>query len=117
MTLNTPNIAIIASIVFFYLKYVYMQWRKARSAAKTTNIEIAKARKQGKAPKIPEKPASSSDRFAVKIVSWYIIGPTVAMVIIGLTFNTIPLGLPTSVTDTWWILVAAGIVGLSFGVK
>jgi len=116
MTLSTPNIAIIASIVFFYLKYVYMQWRKARSAAKTTNIEIAKARKQGRAPKIPEKP-TTSDRFAVRIVSWYIVGPTVAMVFIGLTLNTIPLGLPTSVTDIWWILVAAGIVGLSFGVK
>jgi hypothetical protein len=116
MTLDTPNIAIIASIVFFYLKYLYMQWRKARSAAKKTNVEIAKARKQGRTPKIPEKPVVAG-RLSIGIVSWYIVVPTVLLVLVGLTFNTIPLGLPASVTGVWWILVAGGIVGLSFGIK
>jgi hypothetical protein len=116
MTLDTPNIAIIASIVFFYLKYIYLQWRKARTAAKKTNIEIAKSRKQGKSPKIPEKPVTA-DRFSIKIVSWYIVVPTVVLVLIGLTLNTVPLGLPAFITGLWWILVSVGIVGLSFGIK
>jgi hypothetical protein len=117
MTLDAPNIAIIGSIAFFYLKYVYMQWRKARSAAKKTNVEIAKARKQGKSPRVPEKPAVSAGRFAIQVVSWYVVGISVAAVFIGLALNTLPLGLPAGVTSVWWVLVAGGILALSFGIK
>ena len=116
MTFDLPNIVVYVSIAFFYLKIVYMQWRKARGAAKKTNIEIAKARNQGKTPKIPDKP-TTTERFKIQITNWYIVAGTVAVVLAGFTLHSAPLGLPAEVTSLWWVLMASGIVGLSFAVK
>ena len=44
MTFTTPMIGITIAVAFFYLRLVYMQWRKARKAAGKTNLEIARAR-------------------------------------------------------------------------
>jgi len=115
MKLDTPTIAIIVAIGFFYLKLVYMQWRKARGAAKKTNLAIAKARKQGKSPKIPEKP--ETERFSIQVVSWYLVGGTMLLVFLGLALQGNPFNLSADVVALWWVPVAAGIVGLSFAIK
>jgi hypothetical protein len=116
MTFTTPMIGITIAVVFFYLKLVYMQWRKARKAAGKTNLEIAKARKQGKTPKIPEKPAVTQI-FNVQVKNWFAVAVLMACVFVGFALSTMQLGLPVEVTDYSWVLVAAGIVGLSFAIK
>jgi len=116
MTFDLPNIIVYVSIAFFYLKIVYMQWRKARRAAKKTNIEIAKARKQGKAPKIPDKP-TTAERFSIQITNWYFVAGTIVLVLVGFALHSASLGLPAEVTSLWWLLIAGGFVGLSFAIK
>ncbi len=113
MTLDTPTIAIIVAIAFFYIKVVFFQWRKARAEAKKTNIEIAKARKKGKTPDIPAKP---SGFFNIQVVSWYAVAGTLALVLIGYAMKSTTF-LPAEVTAFWWVLIVAGIVGLTFSVK
>ena len=116
MTFTTPMIGITIAVVFFYLKLLFMQWRKARKAAKTTNIEIARARKQGKAPKIPEKPVVAKG-FSIKVTSWLTVVVMMVLVFIGFALETINLGLAPEIVNYSWILVAVGIVGLSFGIQ
>jgi hypothetical protein len=116
MTFDLPNIAVYVSIAFFYLKIVYMQWRKARNAAKKTNVEIAKARKQGKTPKIPDKP-TTTQRFSIQITNWYLVAGTIGLVLVGFALHSSSLGLPAELTSLWWVLMAGGIVGLSFAIK
>jgi hypothetical protein len=115
MKFDTPTIAIIVAIIFFYLRLAYMQWRKARVAAQRTNLEIAKARKKGRSPKIPEKPAT--ERFSIQVVSWYLVIGTMALVFIGLFWQGNPFGMSPEVVQLWWIPVDVGIVGLSFSIK
>ncbi len=116
MTFTTPLIGITAAVVFFYLKIVFMQWRKARTAAKVTNLEIARARKQGKTPKIPDKPSVSSG-FSIKVTNWGLAVTMVGLVFIGFVVMTVQLGLGQEIMDNAWILVAAAFVGLSFAVN
>jgi hypothetical protein len=115
MKFDTPTIAIVVAIAFFYIKLAYMQWRKARGAAKTTNLQIAKARKQGKTPKIPEKP--SAERFSIQVVSWYLVVGMMALVFIGLFWQGNPFNLSAAIVSLWWVPVDIGIVGLSFAIK
>ena len=118
MKFDTPMIAIVLSIVFFYVKMIYSQWRKARSAAKKTNIEIAKARKQGKAPKIPEKPVGA-ERFSYKVWNWYIAGAAFVLIVVGFVGGGVGNGpqLINPLFDWWWVVVCVGVVGFSFAFK
>jgi len=113
MKLDTPTIAIIVAIAFFYIKVVFFQWRKARAEAKKTNIEIAKARKKGKTPEIPAKP---SGFFNIQVISWYAVGATLVLVLVGYAMQSMTF-LPAEVTAFWWVLIVIGIVGLTFSVK
>ncbi|HVP21515.1 MAG TPA: hypothetical protein VMS73_06600 [Anaerolineaceae bacterium] len=115
MKLDTPTIAIVVAIAFFYIKLVYMQWRKARQAARKTNIEIATARKKGKAPKIPEKPAN--ERFSVQVRNWYVVVGMMALVFAGLFWQGNPFSLSAELVSFWWVPVSVGIAGLSFAIK
>lgn len=115
MNLDTPTIAIIVAIGIFYLKLAYLQWRKARGAAQKANLALAKARKQGKTPKAPEKPAA--ERFSIQVVSWYLVGGTMVLVILGLALRGNPLNFSADIVSLWWVPVAAGIVGLAFAIK
>jgi hypothetical protein len=116
MTFTTSIIGITIAVAFFYLKLVFVQWRKARKAAKTTNLEIAKARKQGRNPKIPEKSAVASG-FSIRVTNWSVVVVAMVTVLVGFTLSTVQLGLEQIIMDNSWILVAAGIVGLSFGIN
>jgi len=116
MTLTTPIIGIGIAVIFFYLRLIYMQWRKARIAAKATNLEIARARKQGRSPKIPEKPAVAN-RFSIQVRSWFAVLVMMVMAFVGFAVGTMQLGLAPEIVDNSWILVAVGIVGLSFAIK
>ena len=113
MKLDTPTIAIIVAIAFFYIKVVFFQWRKARAEASKTNVVIAKARKKGKTPEIPAKP---SGFFNLQVVSWYAVGATLVIVLLGYAMKTMTF-LPAEVTAFWWVLIVVGIVGLTFSVK
>jgi len=108
MTFTTPIIGITIAVVFFYLRLLYLQWRKARTAAKTTNLEIARARKQGKTPKIPEKPVVAKG-FNIQVKNWYAVTAMMVLVFAGFAMGTVPLGLPQEIVDYSWIMVAFAI--------
>jgi hypothetical protein len=93
-----------------------MQWRKARTSARTTNIEIARARKQGKIPKIPEKPVVAKG-FSIQVKNWFAVTVMMVLVFVGFALGSMQIGLPQEIMDYSWILVAVGIVGLSFAIK
>jgi hypothetical protein len=115
MVFDVPNIAFYSAIAFFYIRLVYIQWRKARGAAKNTNLEIARARKKGRSPKLPEKPAT--ERFSIQVVNWYLVVGTIILVILGWAWKGNPFQLSVEIVSLWWIPVDIGIVGLSFLIK
>ncbi len=113
MKIDTPLIVVIVAVAFFYAKLVFFQWRKAKAEAKITNLEIAKARKKGKTPQIPPKPTGF---FSMRVTSWYLAAPMLILTLIGFVMPNMTF-LPAAITDFWYIVTAAGIVGFSFSVK
>jgi len=115
MNFDITYIPIIAAVAFFYVKLVYVQRRRARSEATKTNIEIAKARKKGKTPIIPEKPAF--ERFSAQFVSLYLAFGLVVLVLIGFVWKGNPFNLSSEIVSLYWVPIVVGFVGLGLDIK
>ncbi len=113
MKLDTPTIAIIAAVAFFYLKHVFLQWRFARAEANKVNLEIARARKKGKTPVIPPKPVGF---FNLKVLSWYVAIPMLLITLLGFAMPGMAF-IPAEIAAYWWVVTVVGIVGFSFSVR
>lgn len=114
LNFDTGTIVVIIAIVVFYLRLLLGNFLKARREAKKTNKEIRRAQKEGRSARIPEKPA---DRFAVQVRNWWLVGISIALVMVGLAVNSIPIGLSAELVALWYIPVAGGILLLTLAVK
>ncbi len=112
--LDTPTIVIVVAIVIFYARLLLGNFLRARREANKTNKEIRRAQKEKRAAKIPEKPV---DSFAVQVRSWWLVGISIAVVMVGLVVNSVSLGLTRELTALWYIPVAAGILLLAVAIK
>jgi hypothetical protein len=100
-------IVIVVIVAVFYLRLYLVRRRKQRreQQAILDGIKLGK-----KAPKLP---ARDPDAPAYKVKSWWIIGPGIGLMLVGLAIYT--QAFLTEYQSYWWIPVAVGGVLFIFG--
>jgi hypothetical protein len=114
LNLDTGTIVIVIAIAIFYARLLIGNFLNAKREANKTNKEIRRAQKEGRSAKIPDKPV---DRFAVQVRSWWLVGISILIVMVGLVVNSNWFDLPAQVVSLYYVPVALGILLLAVAVK
>lgn len=123
MKFTTGIIVVIASMVFFYLRIALLRGRKRRYEREFA-LKRRKVNGRSKGAVLPQS-TKGTPPFGVK--SWILVGVSLFLVIVGmLAYNKMSILGFDIITNQilldifakyWYILVATGVVLLSFSIK
>jgi hypothetical protein len=101
MPFDTGTIIAIAAALIFYLRLIILQ----RHRVKQNHNAPQKSGKRGYTPQP-----------GFKIISWYLVGAGVVLILVGALLAATPIFGPTA-SDLWWLILTAGIVLLGFSIR
>jgi hypothetical protein len=106
-------IAVVVSIVIFYLRMIQIRGRRRRELREE---ELARLKLQAKRkpnqPPIPEKVT----RPTYQIGSWYLLVGGAALMLLGLSLRT-PSPFLADYGAYWWVATSVGVLVFTFGLK
>jgi len=120
MKLDTGMIVIIVVVGLFYVRILMLrgQHRAAERKAALEQIKAIEAQKGKSHRNQPpvKKAAPQMDQPMFDVTSWWIIGPAVVIMLVGLAMWT-TTWFPPEIKTYYWVPVAVGGVLFIFGLK
>ena len=110
MSLQPSGIVLIAAVLFFYIRLIWLQKAKV-TQAKQAAVQENAADKSRRAKSIKEKSYFDEHRF--RIINWYILAGAVVIIAAGAFVSTSSL-FGETVRSLWWLPTAGGIFLVSF---
>jgi len=120
MKLDTGMVVIIIVVALFYGRIIMLRGKHRREERKATlerirSIEAQKGKSRRNLP--PEKKgAPQMDQPMFQVTSWWVIGPAVVLMLVGLAMWT-TTWFPPDIQSYYWAPVAVGGVLFIFGLK
>jgi sterol desaturase/sphingolipid hydroxylase (fatty acid hydroxylase superfamily) len=120
MKLDTGMIVIIFVVALFYIRILMLRGKHRRDERKATlerikAVEAQKSKSRRNQP--PEKKnASQMDQPMFHVTSWWVIGPAVVLMLVGLAMWT-TTWFPPEIKSYYWAPVAVGGILFIFGLK
>lgn len=111
--LDTGKIVIVVIFVLFYLR-LFMLRGKKRKQERRAAVQKLRASGKGKQAQADTGPSYPRPRYGV--TSWWIIGPGVLLMCVGLAVNTTPW-FPAFIHPYDWVFIAVGGVLFIFGIN
>lgn len=112
-TLDTGKIVIVVIFVLFYLRLFMLRGRKKKQER---TLAAQKLRFGGKSKLAKADDSPSYLRPTYGVTSWWIIGPGVLLMCVGLAVNT-TTWFPTFIHPYDWVFIAVGGVLFIFGIN
>jgi hypothetical protein len=111
--IDTGKIVIIIVVVLFYLRLFMLRGRKM----KQERAELARKLRSGGKSKDPQ-PEQPNSYFRPRygVTSWWIMGPGIMLMLLGLLINT-TTWFPPSIQPYNWVFIAVGGVLFIIGIK
>jgi hypothetical protein len=120
MKLDTGMIVVIIVVALFYVRILMLRGNHRRDERKAVLEQIkAVAAQKGKSHRnqLPEKKsAPQMDQPMFQVTSWWLIGPAVVIMLVGLAMWT-TTWFPPNIQTFYWVPVAAGGIMFIFGLK
>jgi len=104
MQLDTGTIIAVAAALIFYLRLIIIQ-RHRVNQARFNPQSTHTADKRGSEP-LP----------GIKIISWYLLGMGVALILLGALLTALPIFGPTA-SNFWWLVLTIGILLLGLSIR
>jgi hypothetical protein len=111
MQMDTGTIIAVAAALIFYLRLIILQRHKANrtqmNQQKSTSGNLGKksSGKQG-----------LETQAGFRIVSWYLLGMGVALILFGALMTALPIFGQTA-RDLWWLVLTIGILLLGLSIR
>ncbi len=115
LALDTGKIVVIVVVLLFYLRLFMLRGRKLKQE-RAASVQRLQSRGKGKQAPVPAGTGPSYFRPRYGITSWWIMGPGVLLMLIGLAMNTTSL-FPVPIQPYNWVFIALGGVLFIFGIK
>jgi hypothetical protein len=118
MKFDTGTLVVASCMVVFYI-YIYLLRRGKQKRKRLQQLEAIKdskdKSKKGAAKQtVPEPSGFYSPMFEIR--SWFIVGPAIILMLLGLSLYTTPW-LPATYADYWWVITSAGVLIFAAGFK
>jgi hypothetical protein len=110
MQMDFGTIIAVAAALIFYLRLIILQRHKAKQARSNLQSPSSKSERNhmGQRGSIPQA--------GLQIVSWYLIGMGVALILLGAMMTAFPIfGQPGR--DLWWLVLTVGILLLGLSIR
>jgi sterol desaturase/sphingolipid hydroxylase (fatty acid hydroxylase superfamily) len=108
--LQPSGIFLIAAVLFFYVRLIWLQKAKItlakQAAVQANDADKSQHRK-------PKKEKSYFDKYRFRIINWYLLIGAVVIIAAGAIISTSNL-LGETARSLWWIPTVGGIFILSF---
>jgi hypothetical protein len=106
-------IAVVLSIVFFYVRMIQLRGRRREEARQEELTRLkAQAKRKANQPPVPAK----ANRPTYQIGSWFLLAGGAALMLLGMSLRT-PSTLLADYSTYWWVATSLGVVVFTFGLK
>lgn len=106
-------IAVVLSMVFFYVRMIQLRGRRRKEAReKELALMKSQAKRKGNQSPVPEKGKEPT----YQIGSWFLLVGGAALMLLGLSLRT-PSTLLADYSTYWWVATSLGVVVFTFGLK
>jgi hypothetical protein len=109
MQIDFGTIIAVAAALLFYLRLIILQRHKAKHSNLNHQRQIPSGKKPG------EKQGDTPNQ-GIQIVSWYLLGMGVALILLGALMTAFPIfGQPAR--NLWWLVLTVGILLLGLSIR
>ncbi len=106
-------IAVVVSVVIFYLRMIQIRGRRRREMREEELARLkAQAKRKGNQPPLP----NPRNMPTFQIGSWYLLAGGAALMLLGLSLRT-ATPLFEAYQAYWWVATSVGVLVFTFGIK